>query len=155
MSVESMSMQKEHGVHDGVDQRSSLLYASDGQKHPLLGLASLLFEAQNFMPYIAKTDDGIETVETIKHAVSDRPLFERRVLVDDVEGSESDENTRITIFPMGHGGAFGRVDVILTNDGIKRRESDIPNAKEYPLPDEDKGHLVRILMRLSGLDQNE
>jgi hypothetical protein len=146
MSVESSF------VHaDSSDLYSANVYTAEDRTTAYVDLATLLFRVPAFIDKTEKVVDGRVLTETVEHPISGIPLFERKSLLDDDGG---DQTTSVTLFPLGHSGAFGNCDVVISETGVVKvkRENDEKNTIVTSLPDAQYAHLSRLLIRLTGLE---
>ena len=144
MSVESSFVQA-----DSTDLYSAIVYTAEDRAATYVGLATLLFSVPAYREQTNKVVDGRMQTETVGHQTSGKPLFERESLLDD---DGSDQTTSVTLFPMGHSGAFGNCDVVINSNGVVMREIVNNDIRVTSLPDTQFAHLSRLLIRLTGLE---
>lgn len=135
---------------DGFEKLSSAIaFTAERSVDADFDIASLLFKNPAYRECIAVEQNGNIQTETVSHAASGIPLFERKSLIDD-EGT--DQTMTVTLFPMGHSGAFGNRNIVLSSTGITLQESGVHGIRDTVFPKLQHEHLSRLLIRLSGLE---
>ena len=135
---------------DGFEElTSAIAFTAERSVEADFVIASLVFKNPAYRECTAVEQDGNIQTETVSHAASGLPLFERKSVIDD-EGA--DQTMTVTLFPMGHSGAFGNRNIVLSSTGVTLQESGVHGTRNTVLPKLHHEHLSRLLIRLSGLE---